>query len=672
MGGFYTSLHVLVGDRADAAAVVRAVSNAVVTPGNVAPAADDPEPDQVVLVSPVGEDAPWVTIFDEALEQDEASLDALAAHVSSELKTWAVGIIVHDSDVVMLRLHKDGALLDVYNSNPDYFGEVTAREKRALAGHAQRWKPLLAERFKVAELRALLKGSEELTMGEELLEKLAPMLGIEPRLALNSFSYLHEDPDDEQRELLAGMTRLGFRRVPKAPGSEPPARLELDRGALDADMVNEGADGERAPGERFSSQACFVVPDGRSLADGFDVEITGSAIERGLFAPPESVSAMISWRGGFKSADAKWAEAEKNSVFRARFTQKALPVPKPALAKHWDSKQGMWFSLSLYGQIKGSGEGELILRIIPKENPQGSAARSYALSVKPPPESRFPLKAARDQRPAAFRRVHRRRIAAATVCVRHAPGLPSLLASVAERWSTFIQPAVQPSTWTMISGRQGGEIPIPGPGITRLAGWKEISAQLGSASVLFRRGGVAQPQPNIGSLLSPRSDGFSSLPLGDGLALFGLWHYIEGVPGEVQMQGVELLQRLVDEIAGAAQVEQAFITRWDWAPIRNIATPYEQLVDVQLATTVRPYDFSLLHAVAELMWVGPRPGARIDFARVGELADVRRVGDTTFLKLREGRGLEELERALANALPGPERFEPEDLRGPPGWSAPRK
>src|SRR4051794_14189887 len=124
MGGFYTSLHVLVGEGADSRPIVRAVTSAVVAPGILAPVAiDDPEPDQVVLVSPVREDSPWVTVFDESLDQDEASVDALAAHVTSELKTWAVGMIVHDSDVVMLRLHKDGGLVDLYNSRPEYFGE---------------------------------------------------------------------------------------------------------------------------------------------------------------------------------------------------------------------------------------------------------------------------------------------------------------------------------------------------------------------------------------------------------------------------------------------------------------------------------------------------------------------------------------------------------------------
>ena len=670
MGGFYTSLHVHVSDGANPDAIVRAVSDAVAAPGLVAPAAADVEPDQIVLVSPLAEGTPWFTIFDEALDQDEASLDSLAARVTAELKTWAVGIIVHDSDVVMLRLHKDGALIDAYNSRPDYFGEITAKERRAVVGHAQRWEPLLAKGFKAADLRSLFKGSDEFQVGEQLVEKLAPMLGLEPRLALSSFSYLHEDPDQEQRKLLAGMTRLAFRRIPKAPGSEPPVRLEPDWRTSDADVLNESAGGERGPGEMFACHASFIVSDGRGLTDGFDVEITGSAIERGLLAPHQWLSAQIAWRGGSKFERADWAEIEKNKLFRAQFRRRALPVPKAALEKQWDPKIGMWFSLSPYGTIQGDGEGELVLRIIPKESPEGAATRTYSLSVKPAPDSPFPRKALREQRGAvAFRRVHRQRIAAASMFVRHAPSLSALLTSIAERWATFIQPDAKPASWTIISGQRGGEVSVAGPGIGKLTGWSEIGPQLGAASVTFRRGGVAQAQPNIGSQLSPRSDGFSSVPLGDGLVLFGFWHYIEELPTEVREQGSKLMQRVVDEIAESAELEQAFITQWDWAPIRNIATPYEQLVD-RHASTVRPYGSSLLHAVTELMWIGPRLAARIDFDRVREFADVRAAGAATFILLREDRGLEELERALANALPGPERFEASDLAGPPGWSSP--
>ncbi|MGZ6123529.1 MAG: hypothetical protein ACXWLR_01130, partial [Myxococcales bacterium] len=62
MGGFYTSLHVLLGDGMAPDAVVRSVSAAVVAPGSVAPVTDGAEPDQTVLISPLREDTPWLTL----------------------------------------------------------------------------------------------------------------------------------------------------------------------------------------------------------------------------------------------------------------------------------------------------------------------------------------------------------------------------------------------------------------------------------------------------------------------------------------------------------------------------------------------------------------------------------------------------------------------------------
>src|SRR5262249_16829599 len=146
-----------------------------------------------------------------------------------------------------------------------------------------------------------------------------------------------------------------------------------------------------------------------------------------------------------------------------------------------------------------------------------------------------------------FLRVHRRRIAAASIFARQAAGLGRLLASVAERWAASIQPDATPAAWTVISGKHGAELSVEGPGLAKLKEWKDIGPQLGTSSVLFRRGGFAQAQPSIGSPLSPRSDGFSSIPLGEGLTLFGFWRYIEGLPDDAQVPILTFMNQLVDE-----------------------------------------------------------------------------------------------------------------------------
>src|SRR5580704_7213320 len=72
-------------------------------------------------VSPVcGE---WVTVYDEATEsQDSKILIKLAKELSKALKTEVFGFLVHDSDIAVYYLCQNGALVDEFDSCPDYFG----------------------------------------------------------------------------------------------------------------------------------------------------------------------------------------------------------------------------------------------------------------------------------------------------------------------------------------------------------------------------------------------------------------------------------------------------------------------------------------------------------------------------------------------------------------------
>src|SRR5262245_43711527 len=65
----------------------------------------------------------WVTVYDEASDQqDESIIGKLAEGLSKKLHTAVVAFLVHDSDVAMYWLYRDGELADEFNSAPDYFG----------------------------------------------------------------------------------------------------------------------------------------------------------------------------------------------------------------------------------------------------------------------------------------------------------------------------------------------------------------------------------------------------------------------------------------------------------------------------------------------------------------------------------------------------------------------
>ncbi|MBS2021897.1 MAG: hypothetical protein JST92_05765 [Deltaproteobacteria bacterium] len=660
MGGFYTSLHLRLSEGTGSDGLGRAVREVVTAGGEWSPHEGGGEPDLVLLLSEPREGHPWVTLFDERLDQDDASLDAFAAQLTRALGTWSVGVLIHDSDVIVLRLHHQGALVDVFNSRPDCFGRVTSKEAREQGGRAQHWKPLLAEGTKVADLRAWMKSAERFTVAEEAAEKVSPLLGLEPRLVLNSFKYLHED-EPEQRVALAKMTRLAFRRVPKVQQGSP-ARMVTEEKGRRSDAYNESADGERAVGETFWSQVSFQVADGRCLSEGFRVELTGSALEAGIVVPHRNVrtlSVQVFWKGGIKTSEAPWSEVEPGKRWRAQFKRGAIPAPKAALVEKYKlPDDGMMCSFQVNASLATSGAGALKLCMIPDENTEGSASVHYALSVVPLPQSPFPRKGPIKPRGwAPFLHLHRKRIAAATLYLRPSAAPPGLVASVAARWAAFTQPSAEPAPWTFI-GDVVAERVVPGPGLSHLPGWSEFAGKLGSGSAIVRRGGLqAAPPASIGSRLAPRSDGISSFLLNDGVALFGLWHYFEGASPSIQERGAALLDELVNELASAVELQQAFITRWDWAPISTSATPYEQVADFRASTT-RPYASVDLRAVSEQMWLGPGLAARVDLENLRAMADVRPVGANFEVRLHPGRGIEELEVALLPILPARERFDP--------------
>jgi hypothetical protein len=77
----------------------------------------------------------WVTVYDEQTEsQDIEILRRLAKKLSAELKTVAIGILLHDSDVFQYLIYENGELVDQFDSKPDYFGCVSDAQKKEWRG----------------------------------------------------------------------------------------------------------------------------------------------------------------------------------------------------------------------------------------------------------------------------------------------------------------------------------------------------------------------------------------------------------------------------------------------------------------------------------------------------------------------------------------------------------
>jgi len=73
----------------------------------------------------------WVGVYPDNHGQDEIIAEKLTAEIKNEI----IQLIVHDDDVFIYTFHKNGKLIDRYNSNPDYFGEASEEEKKHAKGN---------------------------------------------------------------------------------------------------------------------------------------------------------------------------------------------------------------------------------------------------------------------------------------------------------------------------------------------------------------------------------------------------------------------------------------------------------------------------------------------------------------------------------------------------------
>ena len=157
----------------------------------------------------VARDTAIAVVAEERLdEQDNAWMGTLVAQLSQRCSCAALGAIVHDSDILMLALAKNGQVVDTYHSCPGYFDEAASDDDfRPSGGDALQ----LAEAFGVeSNLREI---AEVLSTGgpasedadgyafeDDRFSDLCDTLGIPPWAAL--FCYTAAERDEFPEGLL--------------------------------------------------------------------------------------------------------------------------------------------------------------------------------------------------------------------------------------------------------------------------------------------------------------------------------------------------------------------------------------------------------------------------------------------------------------------------------------
>jgi hypothetical protein len=95
----------------------------------------------------------YVVAFDSVCdEQKFDEIQTLTSRLSHELQCFALAVIVHDDDVLVYLLYKNGELVDLYNSSPSYFDSGSTKEPAGPSGGNAE---LLCEAFEAGDPQLL-------------------------------------------------------------------------------------------------------------------------------------------------------------------------------------------------------------------------------------------------------------------------------------------------------------------------------------------------------------------------------------------------------------------------------------------------------------------------------------------------------------------------------------
>ena len=218
MGSFFTNVQVSTGgrtiDEIHAAIVAALRQRARETGLEEDETLSDEEAERTIMVAPPGPE-PWITVYDEITEDQDPDTRRDLGEALSRVGGAAITVLVHDSDILEMRLCQNGAQVDVYNSYPNYFVQDPNKTREPPVGNAALWGTVLAPGATPEALRAAWEVRE--TFAEWALPRIAVLLGWNREWCAEGFRYLADVADD-----LTGFTRLAFRPSAETAHGRPP------------------------------------------------------------------------------------------------------------------------------------------------------------------------------------------------------------------------------------------------------------------------------------------------------------------------------------------------------------------------------------------------------------------------------------------------------------------
>ena len=243
MGGFFENVQVFTDGRAaeKLAASLAGVLTKLLRPrGWLECEAEDSERELAIRAA-----GRWISVYDSETEsQNSDALRQLASDLSMAAEAPAVSVLVHDSDILELRLYRGGREEDWFNSRPDYFEDVEREVLERSAGQPSAWVPLLSEGRSLPELEKAFVRTRPPTPpvpAEDKLDEVSSVLGWDAGVYTGLVD-VEERAEEEQVRVLS----LHFKRAVRPRGAAARTRTQAPPASRD---LNDSGDVE-APGLR--------------------------------------------------------------------------------------------------------------------------------------------------------------------------------------------------------------------------------------------------------------------------------------------------------------------------------------------------------------------------------------------------------------------------------------
>jgi len=345
MGTFFTNLQVHRGDCARRVMETRVLGALRSLFGNrYVECKKDELADRTLIVTSAS-DAEWVTVFDEATEdQDLARLHRTARRLSAATETRVAAILVHDNEIVRMAGFA--------------FGQRAARFTRThgrFQGDASRW-AIWLQRSSVDATAIHRTWKESARNAVEKVESIGSLFGMNSALASCGYDYFIEEP------------LAMFRSLRLRDATRPPKRIGESKrrpaGPPKLEAVRVRQDSEPYGKNRVSIR--FTVTVNASEAEGstgLDIGLEGSAVR------------LFSLTGGsFMTKGGPDGGGLKTLAFRRAKRTQTLSASAKELPLEGS------FSFLLWA-VSRLGEGSLVVSLVPRANRNGGI-RSSEIQVQ--------------------------------------------------------------------------------------------------------------------------------------------------------------------------------------------------------------------------------------------------------------------------------------------------